>query len=128
MDSRGFLLRMHDIEDIANRLLTIYDAIYVGPYWIFNFVKRQLKFYTHWNRPYDYQKAQYEDLKIIGIWFQLFQNMIAKYNIIKSDIWNFDRIDFFIDQIISTFIITSYNRYRKVKTIQPGNWKWVIMV
>ncbi len=39
LDSRGFPLRMYDVEDIANRLLAIYDAIYVGPYWASNFVK-----------------------------------------------------------------------------------------
>jgi len=31
LDSRGFPPRMHDIEDIANRLLAIYDTMYIGP-------------------------------------------------------------------------------------------------
>ena len=54
--------------------------------------------------------------------------MVVKYNIIESDIWNFDKTGFFIGQIISIFVITSYNRCRKAKTIQFGNWKWVIIV
>ena|SRR6266699_2801067 len=31
LDSQRFPLRIYNIEDIANRLLAIYDAIYVGP-------------------------------------------------------------------------------------------------
>src|SRR6266699_6083239 len=82
LNSRGFLPRIYDIEDITNRLLTIYDTMCVGPYWTSNFVKQQPKLYTYWNRPYNYHKAQYEDPKIIEAWFQLFQNVVAKHNII----------------------------------------------
>jgi len=45
LDSQRFPLRMYNIEDITNRLLIIYDAIYIGLCWAFNFIKRQLKFY-----------------------------------------------------------------------------------
>jgi len=31
LDSRGFPPRMHDMEDMANRLLATCDAMYVGP-------------------------------------------------------------------------------------------------
>src|SRR6266566_2559795 len=31
LDSRRFPPRIHNIEDIANRLLIIYNAIYIGP-------------------------------------------------------------------------------------------------
>src|SRR6266699_2509301 len=41
LDSRRFPLWIYDIEDIANRLLTIHDATRVGPYWASNFVKQQ---------------------------------------------------------------------------------------
>ncbi len=30
LDSQGFLFRMYDVEDIANRLLAIYDTIRIG--------------------------------------------------------------------------------------------------
>ncbi len=72
LDSKGFPPRIHDVEDMANRLLTTYDATYVRLHWVSNFVKRQPELRTRWNRPYDYQRAQYEDPKIIGIWFRLF--------------------------------------------------------
>ncbi len=54
LDSRGFPPRIHDVKDIANQLLAIYDAIYVGLHWVSNFVKRQLELHTRWNRLYDY--------------------------------------------------------------------------
>ena len=31
LDLRGFPPRIYNMEDIANRLLAIYDAIYIGP-------------------------------------------------------------------------------------------------
>ncbi len=40
LDSRRFLLRMYDVEDIANRLLAIYDATCVRLRWASNFIKR----------------------------------------------------------------------------------------
>ena len=40
LDSRRFLPQIYNIKDIANRLLTIYNTIYIGLYWAFNFVKQ----------------------------------------------------------------------------------------
>ncbi len=40
IDSQGFPLRIYDMENIANRLLTIYNVIYIRLRWTFNFVKR----------------------------------------------------------------------------------------
>src|SRR6266699_4964491 len=57
LDSRRFPLQIYDVEDMANRLLAIYDVMCIGLYWVFNFVKRQLEFYIRWNRLYDYQRV-----------------------------------------------------------------------
>ncbi len=54
LDSRRFPFRIYNVEDIANRLLVIYNAICVGLYWTFNFVKQQLEFRIYWNCPYNY--------------------------------------------------------------------------
>ena len=107
LDSRRFLPRMYDMEDMANRLLATYDATCVRPYWASNFIKRQPELCIYWNRLYDYQKAQCEDPEIIGVWFRFFQNIVAKYSIIESDIWNFDETNFFIGQITFIFVIMS---------------------
>ncbi len=96
LDLQGFLPRIYNIKDIANRLLAIRNATYIGLHWTFNFVKRQPELCIYWNCPYNYQKVQYEDPKIIEIWFRFFQNIVIKYNIIKFDIWNFDETNFLI--------------------------------
>ncbi len=72
MDSRGFLPRIRDVENMANRLLAIYDTMYIGLQWTSNFIKRQLELRIRWNRPYNYQRAQCKDLEIIEVWFRLF--------------------------------------------------------
>ncbi|SRR6266566_2722101 len=45
LDSRRFPPRIHNIEDIVNRLLAIRDATYIGLRWVSNFVKWQLELY-----------------------------------------------------------------------------------
>ena len=54
LDSQRFPFRIYDVEDIANRLLAIYNAIYIELRWASNFVKQQPKLYIYWNRLYDY--------------------------------------------------------------------------
>ena len=40
LDLQGFLPRIYNIKDIANRLLAIRNATYIGLHWTFNFVKQ----------------------------------------------------------------------------------------
>ncbi len=47
LDSRRFPLRIHDIKDIVNRLLTIYNTTYIGLYWTSNFIKQQPELHIH---------------------------------------------------------------------------------
>ena len=68
---RAFPPRLCGVEDMANQLLRERDAPPVGKRWAYNFVKRQLKLRTRYSRRYDYQRAKYEDLRVIGEWFTL---------------------------------------------------------
>lgn len=63
LDSRGFLHRLADMEDMANILLAERDAGHVGKHWASNFVKRQPALQIHFNRTYDFQRALCEDPK-----------------------------------------------------------------
>src|SRR5437667_6135815 len=54
LGTRSFPPRLRDIEDMANRLLRIYDVSPVGKIWANNFIKRQLELYTRYCRKYDY--------------------------------------------------------------------------
>jgi hypothetical protein len=62
-----------------------------------------------------------ENPKLIGAWFQLVQNMRAKYSIVDSDFYNFDETGFIIGQIIPGMVVTRADRRGRTKGIQPGN-------
>jgi hypothetical protein len=66
LDARAFLLRLRGVEDIANQLLRLRDTPPVGKLWAYNFVKRQLRLRTCYTRRYNYQRAKYKDLQVIG--------------------------------------------------------------
>ena len=53
---------------------------------------------------------------------------MAKYEIQIKDFYNFDETGFMIDIIISFLIITHSNRYKKVKSIQSNNRKWITVI
>ena len=73
------------------------------------------------NRKYDYQRAKYEDLKLISEWFALVRNTIAKYGIVDADIYNFDETGFMIGVILTAMVVTSSERSGRAKAIQPSN-------
>jgi hypothetical protein len=64
--TRSFPPRLCGVEDMANQLLRVRDAPPVGKLWAHNFVKRQPALYTRYSRRYDYQRAKYEDPKVIS--------------------------------------------------------------
>jgi RecB family endonuclease NucS len=76
---------------------------------------------TRFNRPYNYQRALCEDPEVIGNWFRLLCNIMAKYGIIDDDLYNFDETGFIMGVIIALMVVTQSNRHRKAKSIQPRN-------
>ncbi|ENH66612.1 hypothetical protein FOC1_g10001294 [Fusarium oxysporum f. sp. cubense race 1] len=121
LDSRGFPSRHCDVEEMANRLLADCDALPVGKRWAINFIKRQPQLKMRFQRRYDYQRAKCEDLIAICNWFRLVENIIAKYGIRSDDIWNFDETGFMIGMISSGIVVTSSERHRNPKSVQPGD-------
>ena len=65
LDLRGFLSTYTAVRDMANKLLAARGAGQVGQKWPANFVKRTDRLMTRFNRPYDRQRALYEDLVLI---------------------------------------------------------------
>jgi hypothetical protein len=128
LDSQGFSPRLSYVEDMANRLLENRGASRVGKNWASNFVKRQPGLTTRFNRRYDYQRAQCEDLEVIRGWFALVRNTIAKYGIEESDIYNFDETGFMMGIISAAMVVTSVERRGRRKAIQPGNREWVTVI
>jgi hypothetical protein len=83
---------------------------------------------TRFDQPYDYQRALCEDLEVIGNWFRLLRNMMAKYGVLDDDLYNFDKTSFMMGQITSTLVVTRFDRHGKAKSIQPGNREWVTAI
>jgi hypothetical protein len=57
-------------------------------------VKRCPELLSVYNRKFDIQRAEVEDLKLIGLWFKLVGDIIAKYGVVEEDIFNFDETGF----------------------------------
>jgi len=89
-----------------------------------NFVRRQLKLKTRFQRRYNYQRAKCENPAEIRKWFALVQNTIAKYGIEVADIYNFDETGFMMGMIASGMVVTGAERRGRPKSVQPGNREW----
>ena len=127
-DVRGFPLRLSGLEDMANLLLASRDGKPVGKHWARRFVDMQPSLKTRFDRPYDYQRALCEDPEIIGNWFRLLRNMMAKYRIIDENLYNCDETGFMMGIITASMVITRSDKVGKPKSIQPGNREWATAI
>ena len=104
------------------------DALPVGMNWTSNLITRHPELKSTFSRKYDYQRALYEDSKIIHAWFELVRNFTAKYGIVDEDIYNFDETGFLMGQISTTKVVTSTDRRGHVNLIQPGDRECVSVI
>jgi hypothetical protein len=81
-----------------------------------------------YNCKFDVQRAEVEDLKLIGLWFKLVEDTIAKYGVTEEDIFNFDETGFQIGIISTSKVITTLDRKGRLRTKQLGNQKWVTAI
>ena len=116
-DEKGFLLRLAGVEDMANLLLKSRNREPVGKHWARRFVDAQPSLKTKFARPYDYQRALYEDPTVISGWFALLHNIMAKYRVQPEDLYNFDETGFMMGQITSSMVVTRSDRREKAKLI-----------
>jgi hypothetical protein len=123
LSTHAFPPRIHGIEEIANILLCVRGAPPVGVNWASNFIKQQPELYTRWVRKYNYQRAKYEDPKVIRPWFTLIYNLKVKYSILDKDLYNFNKTGFIIGVIFPGIVVTTSEGYIKAKLVQPGNWE-----
>jgi hypothetical protein len=116
---------------MANTMLYTKNPAYpqtVGIKWVANFVKRYPELLSVYNRKFDIQRAEVEDLKLISLWFKLVGDIIAKYGVAEEDIFNFDETGFQMGVILTSKVITSLDRKGRLRTKQPGNRKWVTAI
>ncbi len=128
LDSRGFQPRLSDIQEMADRLCIDRHASRVGLRWADRFVRRHPELTMAFRRRIDYQRAKCEDPEVVRAWFTLVRNMIAKYGIHETDIYNFDETGFLMGMLSSAKVVTSSERRGKPRTKQPGNREWVTVI
>ena len=56
------------------------------------------------------------------------RNIIAKYGINDTDIYNFDETRFIMGVISTGMVVTSSDGRVKAKIVQPGNREWVTVI
>src|SRR5438045_1193190 len=128
IDERGFAPRLAGVEDMANYILESRGARRVGKLWAHRFVQRRPELKTRLNRVYDFQRALCEDPELISAWFQLVQNMRAKYGILDCDFYNFDETGFMMGVICAAMVVTHADLRGRGKAVQPGNREWATAI
>ena len=87
------------VREMANLLLEkrgTTRVLSVGQNWVIKFVKRRPLLSSRFSKRYNYERAKYEDLKIIKEWFNLVQKSILQVRIDPDDVYNFDKTRFTI--------------------------------
>jgi hypothetical protein len=127
LDDRGAAPRPTTVRETANLLLQARGTTpvqTVGENWVYNFVKRHPELSTRFSRRYNYERAKYEDPKIIGEWFNLVQT-ILQFGITPDDVYNFDETGFAIGLIATAKVVMRAQYYGRRSLLQPGNREWV---
>ena len=131
LSADGFPPQRAIVEEIANTMLRTKNPSSpqrVGTNWVANFVKRRPELSSVYNRKFDIQRAEVEDPKLIGLWFKLVGDTIAKYGVTEEDIFNFDETGFQMGVISTSKVITTSDRKGRLRTKQLGNRKWVTTI
>ncbi|KFY92481.1 hypothetical protein V500_04176 [Pseudogymnoascus sp. VKM F-4518 (FW-2643)] len=128
LDARGFAPQLASVEDMANYILESRRGQRVSKIWAHRFVQRRLELKTRFNRAYNFQRALCEDPEKIRAWFQLVENMQAKYGIQDCDFYNFDETGFMMGVICPAMVVTRADRRSRGKAIQPSNREWATAI
>jgi hypothetical protein len=69
------------------------------------------------NCVYNFQRVLCEDPELIGVWFQLVENIQAKYSILDCDFYNFNKTRFIIGIICSVMVVTRADQRGRGKVV-----------
>ena len=128
LDQQGLAPTLRSVEDMANQLRAARDADPVGPRWASNFVKREFGLQSRMTRQRDRQRVLYSDQGVIGPWFDLVQNVKAKYGILDEDTYNFDETGFTMGVGNRVKVVTASERRTEPIGVQQGDREWVTLI
>lgn len=128
LDQQGSSPTLRWVEDMANQLRAARDADPVGPRWASNFVKREPGLQSRMTRQRDRQRVLCSDPGIIRPWFDLVQNVKAKYGIQDEDTYNFDETGFTMGIGNRVKVVTASERRTEPIGVQQGDREWVTLI
>jgi hypothetical protein len=128
LDEQGHAPTLYWVEAMANQLRAARDAGPVGPRWASNFVKREPGLQSRMTRQRDRQRVLCSDQGVIGPWFDLVQNVKAKYGIQDEDTYNFDETGFTMGIGNRVKVVTASERRTEPIGDQQGDREWVTLI
>jgi hypothetical protein len=78
LNSRGFVLQLCKVADMADKLLVARSSEPVDKHWAERFVTRSAELKITFNQAKDRQRILQEDSAVIGVWFKLVEETKAK--------------------------------------------------
>jgi len=97
----------------------------VGVNWATNFIRAR----TQFSRPYNNQRAKYEDPQIIKEWFDRVQITIMQHGIALEDIYNFvDETGYAMGLVATAKVVTRAEMIGQPFIVQPGIREWVTSI
>jgi hypothetical protein len=94
------------VRDIANILLSQHGNQEISKKWIYRLVQCRPDIKSRFSRRYNYERAKYEDPKIIQEYFDHVREAILKYDILPEDIYNFNKTSFAMGLCATVKVIT----------------------
>ena len=113
---------------MANQLLAARGARPVGLNWASTFVSRKHDLKTQLTRQRNWQRAMCSDIEVISPWFDLVQNVKAKYGILDKDTYNLDETGFTMGIGNRVKVVTASERRTQPIGIQQGDREWVTFI
>ena len=129
-DERGYPLTVTGVRDAAKIVLEqrVGSDCKIGINWPQRYINRRPGLKSRYSRSYDNQRARCEDPALVGAWFRLVQNTIAKYGILNDDIYNFDETGFAMGLASTSRVVTASDRRGRPPQLQPGDREWVTAI
>ncbi|RYN74745.1 hypothetical protein AA0119_g12096 [Alternaria tenuissima] len=93
---------------MANQLLAVRGGGQVGEKWASNLVRRKSELESRLTRQRDRQRLLCSDPEVISPWFDLVQDVKAKYGILDEDNYNFDETGFTMGVAGSVKVVPVY--------------------
>ena len=96
-------------------------ASWVDSNWVTWFKKWHSEFYEYISHSLKINKNTAQNVNVLKVWFEIFNQIMMNNEIQSSDFWNFDEIEFNIDMIENTVVFTKHS-FRKQYTSSSEIW------